>query len=48
MNKILLYADKDGTLQPTQQRMYLNVVDGIRTHDPLLRSYEFKIQEFFY
>ena len=30
MNKIVLYADKDGVLQPTQQRMYLNVVDGIQ------------------
>jgi hypothetical protein len=30
MNKIILYADKDGILQPTQQRMYLSVVDGIQ------------------
>ncbi|MFC1933298.1 DUF362 domain-containing protein [Chloroflexota bacterium] len=30
MNKILLYANKDGVLQPTQQRKYLSVVDGIQ------------------
>jgi len=29
VNKIVLYADKNGSLQPTQQRMYLNVIDGI-------------------
>jgi uncharacterized protein (DUF362 family) len=29
MNKIVLYADENGVLQPTQQRAYLNVVDGI-------------------
>lgn len=30
MNKIVLYTDKNGDLQPTQQRRYLNVVDGIQ------------------
>jgi uncharacterized protein (DUF362 family) len=30
VNKIILYADKEGVLQSTQQRRYLNVVDGIQ------------------
>lgn len=30
MNKIILYANKDGVLQPIQQRKYLTVVDGIQ------------------
>jgi len=30
VNKIILYTDEDGILQPTQQRMYLNVIDGIQ------------------
>ena len=30
MSKILLYADENGIMQLTQQRMYLNVVDGIQ------------------
>jgi uncharacterized protein (DUF362 family) len=29
MNKVILYADEEGVLQPTQQRKYLNVIDGI-------------------
>lgn len=29
LHKIAFYADKDGTLQPTRQRRYLSVVDGI-------------------
>jgi uncharacterized protein (DUF362 family) len=30
MNKIILYANKDGVLQPAQQRKYLTVIDGIQ------------------
>jgi uncharacterized repeat protein (TIGR02543 family) len=30
MNKILIYSDENGNLQSTQQRKYLNVVDGIQ------------------
>ena len=30
MNKIILYADADGVLQPDQQRKYLTVVDAIQ------------------
>jgi uncharacterized protein (DUF362 family) len=30
MNKIILYGDQNGVLQPTQQRKYLSVVDGIQ------------------
>jgi uncharacterized protein (DUF362 family) len=30
MNKIVLYTDENGVMQPTQQRKYLNVVDGIQ------------------
>jgi len=30
MNKVLIYTDETGVLQPTQQRNYLNVVDGIQ------------------
>ena len=30
MNKVLLYTDENGVIQPTQQRQYLNVVDGIQ------------------
>jgi len=30
MNKVVLYADKQGNLQTTQQRKYLNVIDGIQ------------------
>ncbi len=29
MNKIILYADENGDLQPAQQRKFLNVIDGI-------------------
>jgi uncharacterized protein (DUF362 family) len=30
MNKIILYSDQNGVLQPTQQRKYLTVIDGIQ------------------
>ncbi len=30
MNKIILYSDQNGILQPTQQRKYLTVIDGIQ------------------
>jgi uncharacterized protein (DUF362 family) len=30
MNKILLYTDENGVMQDTQQRKYLNIVDGIQ------------------
>jgi uncharacterized protein (DUF362 family) len=30
MNKIIIYSDENGDLQSTQQRKYLNVVDGIQ------------------
>jgi uncharacterized protein (DUF362 family) len=29
MNKILLYTDKNGNLQPTKNRKYLTIIDGI-------------------
>lgn len=29
LNKILLYADKNGAMQPTIQRRYLSIIDGI-------------------
>jgi uncharacterized protein (DUF362 family) len=32
LNKILLYCDRDGTLQPTPQRAYLSIIDGIIGH----------------
>jgi uncharacterized protein (DUF362 family) len=30
MNKIIFYCDQNGVLQPTQQRKYLTVIDGIQ------------------
>jgi uncharacterized protein (DUF362 family) len=33
MNKIVLYADENGVMQPTQQRKYLTVIDAIQAKE---------------
>lgn len=47
VNKIILYADKEGKLQTTPQRKYFNVLDGIEaseksSHYPESKLYEAK------